>query len=533
MMKKFFGSCAIALVLVAFAAGGAWATAGIDDDTTVAANDFDEVVIAQGLTSATAGLTKDFELGDVGTDADPDRFITGGATRDFYYMADLGLNLDWTMKFELTNGTFDNTTLALMYNEATNGNDLNTDGDTVDLIEVGQLISGGYGLSYVTFIITGGSDLPASSILTISSSDTAETSIRVVTTSTSSSVYMACTQVKTDGGTDIDAAECSNEEIIEFETQFTMALGIAATSVIDVDAARKNFVDETSGGADSEVVGNEDSELTQSSATMALYNDIDSSIDDPYVCDALDFLSFTVTPSTDFSGVATSGVSYNTDDDTTIDAGESFTIGSSTATHTITLNEAGADSGNNIVAVQGDTDTKKLVITVNGTTALDTRTFNVEVDLTLADGTGTFLSGKALVISTLSHTWGINGFQATMPYAYWADIQKTFVKFYNRSSVDAEVFVTVKNADGTGAEELTLATIPAGQVGQYNAQAIIAAATSLAEGQAFTMTFTITAPETQVHGTAFFNLVGSGTRKIELEKHTTVTLEDIMAAIAP
>ena len=494
-MKKIFSMFFAAFFAVVMMAGGAMAAANIDNDVAVGADDFDDVVIAQEMCSATLKLAKDFESGNVGDDTTADKYIAGGAARDLYYSANLGLNLDWTLKFELTNAIFNNATMALLYNEATAGNaDLNGDADAVDLIKVGQLISGGEGESQATFIVTG-YDIPADSVLTISSADGAETSLAILSEATSGTITLALTEAKTDGGTPIDAAEADAVTIVTFEAQLAMVVTTAATSVIDVGTDRLEFLDETSGADDAEQAANEDTEPTMSAALLTLDNDSDATIDDTITLDADDTITITLTSSTDLDGVTTDGIYYNIDDgnvaDGDNDVDERLTIGATSATATFTLNAAGADIAPNIDCDAGATDEKKLVIIVDGTTILDSRTFNVTVSLDLDDEPG----AKTLVNDQLCHMWTINGWQGTVPYMYAAETQSedTFIKIFNDSNLDADFSVDVTSDDGTTATTVTLTQIPAGTVGIYWANDIATAA-GLTPPISFAATFTVNAP---------------------------------------
>ena len=476
-MKKVYGAIAVGLVSTMLMAGSAGAAATIGSSTgmTISAA-FDDVVIAEEMSSATLSLAKDFETGDVGDGTTVDAYIAGGTARDVFYMADLGLNTDWTARFTLSNATFTSATLALVADEASGScADLNSDLDSTDIVKVGQLISGGNGESTVTFIITG-TDVPADCPLMISDSDAAQTSFSLESTATSGTISLSCDEVKSDGGTNIDAAETTAATLITLEQQIAMTVSTAATSVIDVETDRLEFVDETAGADDAEQTGGAgDTDPGKSAATLTIDNDSDSTVDDAITLDVSDTVTVSLTPSTDATGV--DGAFYNSSDQV------GATAAAMTATQeltgsplsvTLTLNAGGADDATNIACAQGAADDKQLVVFVDGTTTLDTRTFNTTASIDFSDEPG----DATLINDQLSHTWTMNGWQGTIPYLYAASdaSEDTFFKIYNDNSVAADVTIDVTNDDGTVTASVDLTQIPANNVGIFWANDIATSA---------------------------------------------------------
>ena len=481
-MKKLYGAIAVSLVSTMLMAGSAAADAIIDDTAQISVNtatmDFNDITIAQEMSSATLGLVKDFDSGDVGNSTTSNIYINaGGTTTGVFYTADLGLNLDWTARFTLTNATFTSTTLALIADETSAnggaGADLNNDGDSIDTaVKVGQLISGGTGESTVTFIVTS-SDIPANSPLTLASANDAHTGFAIESTATSGAVTLMCDEVKSDGGTNIDAAETTAATLITLTRQMSMAVTIDATSVIDVETDRLNFIDETGGWNVAELVGvNADTDLTKSAATLTLTN---TTVDDPITLDVNDTLTVSLNSSTGLDGV--DGAFYNVTDQTAATAA-AVTAGQELAgipmSVTFTLDAGAADSATNIQCAQGTTDVKKLVIFADGITTLDTRTFRTLTGINFDDEPG----DATLINDQLSHTWTMNGWQGTIPYIYAATepSEDTFIKIYNDNSVTADVTIDVTNDDGSVTSIVNLAQIPAGNVAIYWANDIATSA---------------------------------------------------------
>ena len=478
-MRKILSCFTIATLAIVLMAGGAWAGAEISD--MARGTTFDDVVIAQEFFDDTAGLVKNLETGDLGTIANPAAYIPGitvgpGGTRDFWYTADLGLNIDWTLQFELTDATFEDANLALLYDEATNGSDLDG-GGIGSLVKVGQLISGGTGESTATFIITG-FDIPANDTLYLSSQNAAMTGITMETLLSGSVVKLGVTEVKTDGGTDINAAEVTPVDIITSQVQISGSVSTPVTSTIDVVSGRLEFE------ADSPLplAGAPGTTLVQSRAGLTVLNDT-AGIDDVVTLGPTDMIDLTTEPTTDFDGVDPDGLLFfDLNGDSTQDAGEELAInGTATGSFDATL-----------VAGAGELT---LVIEVDGVEVLDTRIWNTTMSLDLAAVPG----DKTFFTNTASNTWNINGWQGTLPYMWAASTQAedTFIKIFNDSNLDASVSVDVTSDDGTVVATVDLANIPAGQVGIFWAFDIATAAGIAIPGP-FAATFTVNAATNSV-----------------------------------
>ena len=483
-MKKFFSSLMVAVFAVAMMAGGAMAASTVSDGVTIGDNvtftvldDLVTEVYASELVDKTDGNTETIvTTGDAGAIA-------------FKLGANVGNNTDITIS--ITNATFgeltapgDNFYLATYADSA--DVTLATDGVFVSPAGVGGVFS-----NTVTF--TTNAALPKDTIVVmVGDADGAPAAAVYGDYSLLCNASLAGSAGDITASVTVDGVSAANgsAKIQSYTTQLALqaddgTLGDIGDDVIDVNEDRLKFVGalldaDDSGIAISKAVG----DFTGAAMVAADINKV------------------TLVIAGDFSAITDpeTNVLFATSDNFT----KTYDATASTLTCVTT------DATDIAAMITG----QSLTLTVDGTTILATRTFTVtgEVDMDSSD----FLDTEFTTDVSWAK-WGINGYQATMPLLLQSGVQKTFVKFFNKSTTEAEVFVDVKNDDGTGAETLTLANIPAGQVGSYNAADIIADSTGLAEGTMFTATFTITVPTADVVGTAFFNLVGTGTRALVLQ----------------
>jgi len=482
-MKKIFSMFFAAFFAVAMMAGGAMAASTVSDGVVLGDNmtptalvDLDTEVYPSEKVDKTDGNTEAIvSTGDAGAIA-------------FKLGANVGNNSDITIS--LTNTTFgelllpgDNFYLAVYAEDA--DTILATHGTFVSAAGVGGVFS-----NTVTF--TTNAALPKDTIVVMVADDDGDPLLGVY-----GDYDLLCNASLAGSAGDITAsvtvagvsAANGSAKIQSYTQQLVLqaddgALGDIGEDVVDVNEDRLKFVGALLDADDSGIA---------ISKTAGDFNG-------PVV--AADINKVTLVIVGDFSAIT------DPESDVVFATSDSFTKTYNATAGTLTCVTTDATDIAAMIASQ------LLTITVDGSTILATRTFTVtgSVDMDSSD----FLDTEFATPVTWAK-WSINGYQATMPLLLQSGVQKTFIKFYNKSTTEAEVFVDVKNADGTGAETLTLASIPAGQVGSYNAADIIAVSTGLAEGTQFTATFTITVPPADVVGTAFFNLVGSGTRALVLQ----------------
>lgn len=482
-MKKILSSFVVAVFAVAMMAGGAWAASTLTKPAAA-------IVLSAELGPKLASSNFDFQTSVA--------FETQNAGDLVSFTTGIGLNDGDKLTFELSNGLFMEDAYFLV-----DAADAPAGAVKTSLGSVISSLDSTNGVSSVTFRIENGPLANGTEIVIVNALDAgvavASAAIAVETIQIRASsalndgdkIRIRITGAEDVGGTALPGANSSYEDLIELESQFTVDVS-AVTSTIDVEQERVFFF----GGV----------EAITSMATVDINNDADSSITDWIVLDASD--SFTLTLTTDdISGIDfTDATTTFWDDSTGANAQALVLVGLELSA---TVNGVAAQ-----ITARGGSDENVVTITVDGETTLATRVFagTLAIDFDSSDHRDAVLSLGD------THTWDINGYQATMPFLLQSGIQKTFVKFFNNSSLDAEIFVDLSSADGTIVANNVLldASLLAGTVGSYNG-VDIAALASIPEGTNFTATFTVTAPKTGVVGTAFFNLVGSGTRALVLQ----------------
>lgn len=137
----------------------------------------------------------------------------------------------------------------------------------------------------------------------------------------------------------------------------------------------------------------------------------------------------------------------------------------------------------------------RVFMTVDGVTALATRQFLMTGSVDMADALD--VNNVTLEADVVLGRWNINGYQAKLPYIYASDsTYDTFIKFHNGSGNDANVFADITSDDGAEtAENVSLGTIPAGQVGIFWANDIVTTA-GVPTNAAYSSVYTLTvAPE--------------------------------------
>jgi len=224
---------------------------------------------------------------------------------------------------------------------------------------------------------------------------------------------------KSQGGSTIGAATCSNN-ILETKAQFGFGVTTAASSVIDVEAtvgSRKNFDWEAALGAG-------DTTLNQSNGKWYFDNDSTSVVEDFITLGGSDTLKVTLTSSTDFSqvdysstGTANWGVF--------LDMGGAWTaagtdVKGDTATKTSTAISFNLIGTTNITAAapggmgasHGNKKEDDCIISILGTDTVSTRTWSLGAELQFNASQDADTTYSAVT----SHVWTLNGMQAKVPY---------------------------------------------------------------------------------------------------------------------
>lgn len=480
-MRSVIKRMLLAMALVFMTSTMVWA------DAAIVFNAAAPVTVAQEF-AGPDGLVKNFFSGDLGISTDTNVYLVGATSPGAaVYTANLGLNLDWTITFTLTSGTFFSDDLELWSSLADGGAPLlGTD------TKVGELIDGGEGESFARFIITGGVDIPANQPLYLISAATniggvapelGGFAIETAVTATGSIVTLAVTDVRTDGQVLVNTAKATAVDLLELVKQFEASVTTVGESIIDVAQDRMFFND--AAGWDT------------STATITLVN---NAPDDPYTLIATDEATLTLTSSGDLSAI----------DGITV-AGEDFDAFLGTASvATVTLPLFGAG-----LLPMGASD---IVITVAGDEVIKVRSFTSALSFDLPDLPNTL---PILYTGDETFVWGINGWIGTVPYMYATagvarDTSDSFIKIFNNSPIDADVSVTVTSDAGATAEVL-LTAIPLGTVGIFWA-GDIAAAAGFAPGTSFAAVFIVNAEKNDI--TAMANMKRGATADRQLPVYT-------------
>ena len=231
--------------------------------------------------------------------------------------ASFGLNTGDILTFTFSNSLFMDGDVVLIAEEAAGGQpnagvtDIDNDGDTNDVVEVAAnfgSVDTTNGVTSVQVRINNGLILPTGIRLVLQSGpgsteqddnglidDETNNPMISIPMGASGNVSIASTGV-TAGGTPIPAAIATAMTIVDIERQITGSISMPATSTIEISAAstsRTQFVEE--GGAGDVLTTNNDTDLTQSSATYTFNNDADSSVEDFFVLNANDAMGVTLT----------------------------------------------------------------------------------------------------------------------------------------------------------------------------------------------------------------------------------------------
>ncbi len=434
---KNFKALLAAMCAAGIMAGSAWA-GNIDSESA-----FDGLT---PITVAAEGGTV-LTLNDYDLDSDVASPLGNAALgMAILYEPLVSFNAGDTIRFTLSNGTFEDATLFMAVDEddidgAGTANDLDA-GVATEYQIVGQESDRAADDTWVemTVVAVGGSTWqPTWEIALISSNADADGggdpaveldataydhNIRIRPIATTADVTIAVTDATYSGG------NAAAQTILDINTQFAFALTTAGTSVIDVAvaSARTNFVEE--GGVGDVLTSANDTDLT---AAGALITYTSAALNDAITLVAADIITLTLS-STSFDGLNFAGsmVFYEVGNAQADDADVDFTDNANlTATATI--------PGNTVNFVTpGNTNADDLYLGVDGTTVLTPRTFDLAVGLDFT----TAGYADATWSLTGASTWTINGAQFVAPH------------MVSRGTYDS--YLVVKSVAGSAAATVTI-----------------------------------------------------------------------------
>jgi hypothetical protein len=273
-------------------------------------------------------------------------------------------------------------------------------------------------------------------------------------------VSIACTNARDLGGTPLPGALSVAERIVQVNTSFGVAVTTAATSVIDVNNGRVQFVEE--GGVGDVLTTANDTDLL-ASAALITFSQVD--LDEDILLDGNDSWTLTLDSSTDFTGV-----SFANADDTMMETGgdggnDDADSEFADTTYDVVIPGNTVNMGNGALVANAD----DLVIGIDGTTVIAPRTFTLTVDLEFdaADGYTDCQFGP---LNT--HALSINGRQYYSPHNIGRNGIQTYLVFKTTAAaIASEITMDLVFRDGSTASidsgDLAKLALPAGAAGGF------------------------------------------------------------------
>lgn len=544
-MKKIFSSLMVAVFAVAMMTGGAWASE-IDICPQTAPLIFDDPDVVGATSGAVTadvlwtngGILDSVDLGD--SSIWPNT-LAGGSERAIGYYSSVALKSASTLKFAFEHGAIDaDATMFLLAYNTTDLTSATPAGPGIGWVTVGTLNDfdvdddGNYSwirmqisdiIGRETFTDKTGvalaaalpNVLPADAVLVLSKDDAATgyDGVGIVANeglSAGQKVTVAVTEARDDNANPLSAPLAASEDIlsvisgvsaiIQYQNGTIGLADGACTSVIDVDAAvgpRLNFVDETSGNGIG-IFANGDTDLTHSQAALLVQNTAEYGL----TLNAGD--TYTLTIKRDNVNGVLDDIDYD---------GIAMTAGTNEWTY-----------DTNFGVIDPTAGAVEILITVDEINILKTGTWTA--DLTInpdQDGNEPRdLDSMDLLTDQDSHIWTINGWQAVYPYFNSKEMYGSYIVLNNESGTDGKVFFDIiasSNADIRGdlasyeSKQVTDKEIlEAGESKVYLMDELVEAlGLTDIDAQRNALRITVTAPVTDVTGTAFMDDPGSGGKR--------------------
>ena len=294
---------------------------------------------------------------------------------------------------------------------------------------------------------------------------------------------------QTSTGLPLDNAGDKTEDLVKSFTQFTALIdgtdtgsnSKVADGIIDVNNGRVQFTVA-------------DALVTTDTVVISLVSDADAEISTEQITtDASD--SFVFTFSGDMSSVDSFGYDVNGDGDL-LDGNDIVgTIDTTTSPNTATVTLTGAqliNAGGTIgdVVAGAEEEDAPFVFIVDGT-VLAVRSFTVQVAMSLADEN---VDKDLLAAGTAAGSWGINGYQAKIPYMLAKTDKHTVLRLVNQGNLLSDVTIDLMGPNGetATAEYIGAAGVPANGSKFFTALDIMDDATGWTGGDIYTATVTMT-----------------------------------------
>lgn len=313
-------------------------------------------------------------------------------------------------------------------------------------------------------------------------------------------IDIAVTNVR-DAIGDINVAEASAIELIEFSTQFSAAVTAAANATVDVENSRLQFVN-AAPATDVNTLG----------YTITLDDDgvnLDVLLDDTTVSGTL-----TLTDSASFAGITgdstdTTGFTNTAVSDFTTEGGAAVNLdpAAGVATVAIAAGEFDTSGGND------DAGTLTLEVSNDAVLAARTITGSLELDYT---GIDTDLGTATKDLGTVS-TWVLNGAQVKTPYfpVGFSGLQ-TRITMANSGTQNAEIEIEAYDTDGNTYGPVQLTDTLAGGTNMTISDVDVKSWLSVSGSAQLTATITINAPADDITATGYTQKAGTGRQLVSV-----------------
>ncbi len=430
------------------------------------------------------------------------------------YVPGIAMNRGDKFTVKISGATFRDGEYFMFVDETVDGEDINADGDTADQAEAAQFIStldAANGVTEVTFRITSDAITAGTKMIMISSNAAADTAAPMAETTNplirlnsslvdGSAVSLTVVDSQDVGGTPLSGANDSTAGIlINVEDQFEITFA-SATSVIDVNNGRTQFVEEgAANGIETSLITADDTDLDQSAGTITINNDSDNTVED-FVPNATGTLDLQLVDSSEsFSGIslALSHLESDTNGDLIENAVTTSAVAAFDASGAVSVASA-------VIPLHAAAaETEDVIVTVDGTTVLNTRTIELQAQLTMGAGYNNYSAE-----STDWMTWDINGYQTKVRNFIDSSYYSSVLTVFNTSAIDAQVEADLTLNDGTAVPTITLPDIAAGVRSVVSASGL-QALTAVDLSQGFTLNLTTTIPVANGDSIAWQNYRGT------------------------
>jgi hypothetical protein len=462
------------------------------------------------MTGAKAAVDFDTKLAK---NARYDVNVQAGSKRNIAYVPEVEIGANYEITFTATNGTFKGTTnwKLVSTGRKTDGitpASFNADDDLIATVsDYVPDANGNY--TSMTLTIGAGIQIDADEVVVLTTDADSQGAYTFnVAQNASSSVSIAVPEVKSDTGVLKNAPKANATVLLSAGN--TMGFTYADnTNVIDVESQRTKI--KLDGAAAALIATGTVSVVNTKGHANAPFKAYDLTTTPAGTV-------YTITLEGDMSGVA--GITLS---------GQAFTVNAAAGTATLTSTEAVL----NLTAPVGP----NLVVTVDGTTTLATREFDLSVevtDVTHIDNnnnvTGTDTHKFAKNVAAMK--WDINGYQATIRnFANNPGVKTSAVTLYNDNGLTAELTADITMTNGTAIPTIILPNVLPGTRAVVTGAQLDTAAAGALGTQDYTVTFTMTVPNANGDCVAFQETT-KGSRVLPVVDNNRPTVDQVTGIVS-